>query len=67
LLVYPIALLLLPWVGKVWLVASLLTVRPALRQMDNLRWWWERRKAARLVAAEGVILRGMVEELRSES
>ena len=60
LLVYPIALLLLPWVGKVWLVASLLTVRPALRQMDTLRWWWERRKAARLVAAEGEILREML-------
>lgn len=56
LLVYPIALLLLAWPLKVWIISALLTVLWSLRQIENLRHWYRQRKLERMVPAERKII-----------
>ena len=47
-LVYPLALLLLPWPGKIWLMVSLLTVRWSLRKWEDLQRFRQARRYAML-------------------
>ena len=50
-LLYPLALVLLPWWAKLWLAAALLTVRPCLR-------WWEALRHARAARRWSQRMRG---------
>jgi len=52
LLLYPIALWLLPWPFGIWLVVAVLAVNWSLRRIDDLRHWWQGRKLARMVPEE---------------
>ncbi|MBC6992882.1 1-acyl-sn-glycerol-3-phosphate acyltransferase [Neolewinella lacunae] len=56
-LLYPLALLLLPWLGKAWLLASLLSVGWAIRKLERLQRWYANRKVERMVEQERSILR----------
>ena len=47
-MVYPLALLLLPWPGKIWLMVSLLTVRWSLRKWEDLQRFRQARRYAML-------------------
>lgn len=51
-LLYPLLLIFLPWPLKIWLVVSLLTVKWSVRQWENLRAWYRRRKVERMVDLE---------------
>jgi 1-acyl-sn-glycerol-3-phosphate acyltransferase len=56
LLVYPPALFLLAWPLKIWLILALLTVHWSLRQTENLRHWYRRRKLEQMVPAEREVI-----------
>lgn len=62
-LIYPILLLLLPWVAKIYLLLSILTVRFSIAQLEQWRWWRARRRVWQLVPAERSSIRAEMAEL----
>lgn len=62
-LLYPILLILLPWLGKAYLLLSILTVRFSIRQLEHFRWWRERRRVGQLVPAERAGIKADLTEL----
>lgn len=60
----PLALVLLPWVGKIWLLATLVLLRPALGAIDELGSWYRGRRWRQLVAAERERMRGLFAGIR---
>ena len=51
-LLYPLALILLPWLCKIWLLTSILTTGWSVRQLEKVGQWYERRKVERMVDVE---------------
>lgn len=51
-LLYPLALILLPWLCKIWLLTSILTTGWSVRQLEKVGQWYERRKIERMVDVE---------------
>ena len=51
-ILYPLLLIFLAWPLKIWLVIAVLTVNWSVRQWENHRAWYRRRKVERMVAVE---------------
>ncbi|NJC26921.1 1-acyl-sn-glycerol-3-phosphate acyltransferase [Neolewinella antarctica] len=48
LVLFPIGLLVLPWLFKIWIVLAVLTVKPAIRQWEKIYEWHQQRKFEQL-------------------
>ena len=51
-LLFPLLLIFLPWPLKIWLLIAIFTVNWSVRQWENHRNWYRRRKVERMVDAE---------------
>lgn len=65
LLLYPIALLLLPWAVKIWLLFSIFSVNWSLRQLEGLQQWWQNRKLERMVSQDRSVLKRQLADIKS--
>ncbi|MEL7160984.1 MAG: 1-acyl-sn-glycerol-3-phosphate acyltransferase [Bacteroidota bacterium] len=61
-LLYPLALLLLWWPLKIWLLLALLSVNWSLRQLEAAGRWYQHRKVARMVPRERQYLRSLLKD-----
>lgn len=53
---FGLGLIFLPWVGKIWILINLLTVRWSIKQWEGLRRWRSTQRWEQLVPAERKIL-----------
>lgn len=63
-LLYPLLILLLPWLLKIWLLVAILTVGWSLRQLEKVGRWAALRRVAQLVPEERDRLKQWREALR---